>query len=329
MKLITSFDPSSASSGILDTNGINTDEQLMLYNDSLTCLVLTFADGSVDILPPSWNKDFIIKTTKMDKVKWTAIFQISAQGYPISKVYGTLYEPDEHVASVNAGMQRGFTLTGGGIGTGVLIDDGNPPGHEFLEATVSGAPGSTWALFNDGNNSFLGVLVSNVVNKLIQMFATSSIPLVLGVTNTTTEMLSNLVLDGFLHLEGPIQTGSGSTSGNYVFFEAITSTNLKIAVLIELNFKNGSPAINVNLPVPFLNVANMWSTDIAGVNFKNSGTSLNLNIVTSLSSSGGTTSSISTMQANSLASITSGIDTLVLTSGNTSAHTGGMLIWGS
>jgi hypothetical protein len=78
-----------------------------------------------------------------------------------------------------------------------LINDGNVAGHVFLESTVAGAPGSTWSLTNDGNNSFIAVLIANVVHKLIQL-ANSGNELKLGESGNITEVLGQLLIDQLL-----------------------------------------------------------------------------------------------------------------------------------
>lgn len=153
MKLISSFNPLNSQNGYIDTLGINTNEQLMLYNDCIVGMKLTFQDGSTDIMPASWNKDFIIPNVAMGKVKWEVYNQFAADGYPISQCYGVLYEPGEHVQSVNAGMQRGFTLTGGQLNMGQaseLVNNNNPTPNTIMSIEPSGGNGQTWNADNTG-----------------------------------------------------------------------------------------------------------------------------------------------------------------------------------
>ncbi len=116
MRPIQSFDPSvSVPNASIQTNGISKNEQLALFNDSIFTLLLTFQDGSIDILPACWCRDFVIKTMPMGKVAWSILNQLNpAINYPISSVYGVLYEPGEHIPGINALMQRGISVTGGG-----------------------------------------------------------------------------------------------------------------------------------------------------------------------------------------------------------------------
>lgn len=88
-----------------------------------------------------------------------------------------------------------------------LINDGNTAGHQFLESTVSGAPGSTWSFTNDGNSSFIGVLIANAVHKLVQI-ANSGNELKLGEAGNATEVLGQLLVDQIATFTGNIVANS-------------------------------------------------------------------------------------------------------------------------
>lgn len=160
MKLVTPFDPTVGTTGYINTNGINAGEQIVLYNDSLIGLALTFSDGSSDILPASWAKDYIVKNTPMGRVKWDFYNTISLINYPISLVYGSLYEPGEHVASVNTPIPRSFSVgntsavptTGGtgGVATSI-VNDGGTLDLLIVEAKPTGDSTSAVTLSNSGH----------------------------------------------------------------------------------------------------------------------------------------------------------------------------------
>src|SRR6266704_123364 len=112
MKPIQSFAPSAnVTSGTIETNGINKNEQLVLYNDSVFGLQLSFVDGSQDVIPPGWAKDWILENEAMGKVQWKVLNQLVGTNYPIIQVYGAIYEPGEHTARVNTSMERGPAVT--------------------------------------------------------------------------------------------------------------------------------------------------------------------------------------------------------------------------
>src|SRR5260370_29800841 len=106
---IKDFDPSiPAGSGVIDTHGVNKNEQLWLVNDSHYILQLTFADESIDYLPAECLKDFIKANVAMGKVSWQVFDTVSgAASFPMVHCYGILYEDGEHIPSGTASFIRG------------------------------------------------------------------------------------------------------------------------------------------------------------------------------------------------------------------------------
>lgn len=224
MKLIPSFDPSVATSGTIDTLGVNPNEQLMLYNDSLYGLKLTFADGSIDVIPPSWNKDFILKTVPMGKVTWETYVTITATNYPVSLVYGSLYEPDEHVSSVNAGMQRGFTLTGGNVVSGLtssIVNTGNPAPTNIIQVQPSDVASNVYTIYADSSgNLYVQADNAGTVTKLLNITggATPSVSIVGGVK-------------GGLHLGQLAQGDTLDTDGNgNTYIKSVATSNQTVNI---------------------------------------------------------------------------------------------------
>lgn len=180
-----------------------------------------------------------------------------------------------------------------------VVNDGNPIGTQFLESTVSGAPGSTWSFTNDGNNSFIAVLISNVVHKLIQ-FANSGNELKLGDTTAgqITEVLSQLTVDQVLNvtksinLSGASNTVTGTTNGSATAYQLLSGT-IKIVIIYYNAYRNSSVTEQqLAIPTPFTTFAWFATTGIPISHPNNSGTNSSNLIVTSLPSgtgAGGTT----------------------------------------
>ena len=235
MKLITPFDPSTASSGVLDTLGINPNEQLMLYNDTIYGLLLKFDDGSVDVIPALWNKDFILERVAMAKVSWSVYNQLNLVGNPISQVYGTLYEPGEHVARVNASMQRSVNIANpGGVPSNVtaLVNSGQPGGTAVI--TISDSLGNTFTLDNDG----IMLLATKVSAALVQQIKTQTADplLILGAATHTIEAQGDIQVDGKLqgkaasNLQYNVPTGQKhSFQVNAVEQVVVDSAQLKVS----------------------------------------------------------------------------------------------------
>lgn len=162
MNPIQSFDPMAVPSGMITTNGINKGEQILLFNSSLVCLQLEFPDKTKDILPPSWVRDWI-KSGPMGTIKYSTLFTLGLTGQPISSLYGTLYEPGEHVASVNQSLQYVYAV-GNTVNTNVaggsLINLNNPPsGSPIIEVANTTSAGDVFFLDNQGN-----VIIGNATN---------------------------------------------------------------------------------------------------------------------------------------------------------------------
>ncbi len=201
-KQIQSFNPSvNLTTSVIDTKGVNKGEQLVLFNDSVFGLLLTFPDGSIDILPACWCRDFVIKSTPMGLVQWSILNQlVPAANYPIIQVYGVLYEPGEHIAPVNASMQRGMTITGGtGVLANSVVNDGNllTPRNVFIESTPSGVGQSTVSIATDGSMTIKGD-VAGVLTTLLQLVpaapnGTSSV--ILGDAARFVEILGKMLVD--------------------------------------------------------------------------------------------------------------------------------------
>lgn len=199
MKKIQPFDPSIGLSGVIQTNGINPGEQIVLYNDSLIGLDLQFPNGNEDILAASWVKDWIVPDIPLNQIEWSQYYQLNFTNYPISKVYGAIYEPGEHVPSVNAPIPRAFSLANqGGVPTAItnLTNDGNNAGTQFIEATQAGnTVGSNIYAHVDGTVSIAELIAGVLYNLIKTIPGASGSSLQLSAFNRTCEILGQLQID--------------------------------------------------------------------------------------------------------------------------------------
>lgn len=154
MNPIQSFDPALNPSGTIITNGINKGEQILLFNSSLSCLQLEFPDKTKDVLPPSWSRDWI-KSSPMGVIKYTTLFTLPLSGQPVSLLYGTLYEPGEHVSSVNQALQYvyaiGNTVNTTGSGATLINKLNAASGLSIIELANTSPGGDTFSVDNQGN----------------------------------------------------------------------------------------------------------------------------------------------------------------------------------
>jgi hypothetical protein len=106
MRQFSAFDPITVPQGAITTNGINRNEQIVIYNASLACLLLTFPDKTTDVIPPLWVRDWVKPNVAMGDVKYSTLFVVSLVGQPVSILFGTTYEEGEHISSVNTPIQN-------------------------------------------------------------------------------------------------------------------------------------------------------------------------------------------------------------------------------
>lgn len=259
MKLIDKFDPSTSlnGTGTLDTKGINVNEQLMLYNDSIYALQLTFSDGSIDVIPALWNKDFILKTVALGKVQWSVYNTLQNTQQALSEVYGVVYEPDEHVASVNASMQRSVVSSiPGGVTTNLSklenLDNPTPTtiiNVKPLDTGVGG--GNTYTGDNAGNFTIQGDN-GGILTQLLKTIAGASPSVQLGNGSAVTEIIGNAQFDNdlnFTKVAGPTFTTStglfqfkvGSTN-----ILQINSTGLNLNNNMKISFISGGTISHLN-----------------------------------------------------------------------------------
>jgi hypothetical protein len=235
MNPIQSFDPIANPSGIITTNGINKNEQLLIFNSSLACLQLTFADKTNDILPPSWCRDWI-KSSPMGNIQYKTLFTLPIEGQPISKLYGTLYEPDEHVSSVNGPLQYVYIVGNSGgipVTNNTLSNTGNNPGTNVITVQPSDATQPTVILDNSGNFTIKSS-IAGVLTNLLQLIAGASPEVIIAASTIITQILGNLQVIGSSSLDDGniISDGLGTLT-----VENLVSNN-NITAIVDMFLKN-------------------------------------------------------------------------------------------
>lgn len=151
---IKPFDPIQIPKGVIDTNGINRGEQVLLYNSSIACLQLTFADKTQDVLPPCWARTWT-KDSPMSRILYETLFTVNLAGQPVSQIYGTLYQPGEHISEVNGPLQYVYIAGGGSVSvnsTPFVTNTGFALGTLFISSSFVNELGghAEVKLYNDG-----------------------------------------------------------------------------------------------------------------------------------------------------------------------------------
>lgn len=101
MRPFTAFNPFALSGQdmLIDTHGVNKGEQLVVYNYSSAILILHFLNFQSAYVPAYWAMDIIVPTIAMGRVPYDIVAIVPTSGDILPIVYGTLYEPGEHIPS--------------------------------------------------------------------------------------------------------------------------------------------------------------------------------------------------------------------------------------
>lgn len=128
-RLIEGFNPNSAVAGDFASNLVNGCGSAVLYNESNYTLVLTFEDGSEDILL-AWTADVFKARYPSPRIRWRRYDTLAVDASPSTRVFGVAYEPSETIAGMYpVGLARGVYV-GNTVATNANIT--NP----YLEARV-------------------------------------------------------------------------------------------------------------------------------------------------------------------------------------------------
>jgi hypothetical protein len=244
MNPVQSFDPIANPIGMIDTHGINKGEQLLLFNSSLACLQLEFADHTKDILPPSWCRDWI-KASPMSLIKYTTLFTLPIEGQPISQVYGTLYEPGEHVQSVNASLQYVYVIGNPGglsLAGSTLVNTTNPPNTSIILIQPSDVSGTNYSILATNSGDFL-IQTDNagVLTQLFKIVSGASPSIQLGDPNkpVVTELLGGLQTDTIEPFSGDsLQLKSQSGTGQIVLRDTSPEVSITNDIAIGNKFSS-------------------------------------------------------------------------------------------
>lgn len=123
---------------------------------------------------------------------------------------------------------------------------------------------------------------------------------------------------------------NGSTSGTATLYQPFTGTFKLIAVYLN-NFRNGNAGVqNLTIPTGIASLFIAWTSAFAQCSLKtggSGGSTLTVNVVTTLASGGGSTTGVTTFGSNSWFH-GSACDTLVFAGSQGSASTGLILLAG-
>lgn len=214
MNPIKDFDPVSIPKGDIVTGGINKNEQLVLYNGSVACLKLIFADKTIDYLPPAWTKSWR-KNSPMSTIHYETFFKITVDSQPFSKLFGTVYELGEYVLDTNGPFQ--YALGVSVTNMSQVNNIGNAANTPIISVSQAGVPLNLYNFFADNTGNFQENWWdgNNLIN-LIRLFSGDVLNFLDG----------NVILGDYsapisgqktnVHVRGNFQVGDNSSASHYI-----------------------------------------------------------------------------------------------------------------
>ncbi len=239
MKIITNFNPSSASSGTFNVAFPGNRGKMLVYNESNVNVQLTFSNNYTTYVPAWTAMLYCLSDLPTPLVTWSVYSTLTSSGAPISQVVIETFDHNEAVpGTYPAPLVRqtniGNTINTVATGSSFLLNNGQPPGTNIITATPSDAGSATWNADNSGN---LTIKSDNAgtLTTLLQLVAGASPAVKLAAVAVLTEALGALKVDGTFESVGAATldstlavTGTSAFTGDVTFNGAgngITVTN--------------------------------------------------------------------------------------------------------
>lgn len=123
---------------------------------------------------------------------------------------------------------------------------------------------------------------------------------------------------------------TGTTTGTAQLWQPFSGPAFKLLIIYHNNLKNGTSTVqSFTLSTAFANGALWISTGMPGISVMSSGVAQTANIVTSLATGGGGSSTSTNESNNSFGDINHAFDTLQYSASNGTAHTGWLVFLGN
>jgi hypothetical protein len=184
MKMITSFDPTTATSGTFDHKVSNPCGGVYLFNESNVWLQLRLPGGHQVGLPAWWARFYRLDEV-LEPILWSELATISTIASPLSQVYGEAYESSElkNRSFYDGPIPRNPYIANqvsSAVSTNQVINDGNPAGTTVVEATQSGNTGGSNLYAGNDGTFYVGYWSGSGYNKYFQLVSASTPKVILG-----------------------------------------------------------------------------------------------------------------------------------------------------
>lgn len=178
---IASFNPGATMPAPIDTTMGQqaSKQQLYVWNESNYGITLTLAPGKTLTVPPWLGYPITARAFPMPTITWSVAYALTIGSPPVSVVNIEVFDPDEPLPSTQPiSLSSRATNIGnqGGTATGNnLINDGNAPATEIIEATPNdqGVSADKWNNDASGQKQILSAGVQRNVVHVVRGNATT------------------------------------------------------------------------------------------------------------------------------------------------------------
>lgn len=256
MKLLPSFDPTTAPAGTIPVGIVDQNSKVVLYNESAVTLQINFEDGSTDVLhaweAKAWSINYVTPS-----LSWSSLRNLAGAGQsPASQVDTVVYGPTEKVegtfpAQLTRLVSQGNVQVGGAVSN--IVNDGNAANTSVVEATQTGSSGSNVQLDNSGNLT-LKQYSAATLTQIFQVVANAGAGnsnVFLSDSNHVCEVIGSLLVDIVLHVvKNAFLDGNLQVLGTSLFVGDATFNGAGNGVTIANNAQvNGNVQANGTLQV--------------------------------------------------------------------------------
>jgi|SRR5579872_273745 len=247
------FDPNAALSGQFNTQ-LPINGKFVAFNESNVGINIIFSNGDTRYLS-AWNSDKFTLPTKTPIVQWSQKVVLLGTTNPISQVLIEAYQPNETIdGTFPAPIQHTSyipnvvsTAMGGSLS---VQNDGNTPGTQVYESTVSGSPGSNVIMQNQGLVEVLQ-WIGGVLTQIFKTDPGAASVVKLGNTGLTTESLGNMTVDQALSVIGNTSLSTLATSALATLNSLSVTNNATVGGTLGVTGKAtlGSAEVSTTLKV--------------------------------------------------------------------------------
>ena len=263
---------------------IKSPAMLALLNESGCGLQIVYSQGGQGFNLPAGAWTAVALPPGENLLTYTVLYSLTNP--QVSKLLLTYYAPGEQVPQ---SMTLGNSPIGGSTATAgnVLSNEAATLGSKIIDIGIVGNT-DMLDIFND---HFLWKVIQSSVAHQVLAGNNAGNPLQLGQAGDITEVLGKLLIDQVPSATATPPTGTGS-----ITVYEMTFGQLKIAVVLQTNFKNTSASqFTLALPTAFT----AWAYVIAGqttqTELLSGGVAQGINIVTSLAAGGASPNSLQTV----------------------------------